>query len=193
MTKRATTSSVATSAVTGLPISRKTPLHQLTPFARLVYAYTKRIPKGSTQPHTRAVTKTHQLASLSSPSLSLCHCLFVRAGRVSTYKLIAASIGHPKAFRAVGTALSLNPFAPHVPCHRVIASNGALGGFNGRKGQLDGEVLRKAAMLRAEGVVVDGGSGGGRVVGVGSVVSVSVAGGVELAEMEDGRLAAPMQ
>ena len=109
---------------------------------------------------------------------------------MSTYKLIAASIGHPKAFRAVGTALSVNPFAPHVPCHRVIASDGTLGGFNGRKGLADCEVLRKAAMLRAEGVAVDGGAG--RVVGVGCVISVSVVGGVDGAELQDGRLAEPM-
>ena len=112
-------------------------------------------------------------------------------GRVSTYKLIAASIGHPRAFRAVGTALSVNPFAPHVPCHRVIASDGGLGGFNGRKGLSDSEVQRKAAMLRAEGVGLD--AAAGRVVGLGCVVSVSVAGGVDGAELLDGRLAAPLE
>ena len=110
---------------------------------------------------------------------------------MSTYKLIAASIGHPKAVRAVGTALSLNPFAPHVPCHRVIASDGRLGGFNGRKGAADAEVLRKAAMLRAEGVAVD--AGAGRVVGVDSVVSVDTEGGLHVDELQDSHLAAPLQ
>ena len=110
-------------------------------------------------------------------------------GRVSTYKLIAASIGHPKAVRAVGTALSLNPFAPHVPCHRVIASDGRMGGFNGRTGQMDSEVQRKVDMLRAEGVMVDA---AGRVVGAGCVVSVGVAGGVDVAETQNGWLAAAL-
>jgi methylated-DNA-[protein]-cysteine S-methyltransferase len=40
-------------------------------------------------------------------------------------------IGRPKAHRAVGTAMNKNPFAPEVPCHRVVKSNGDLGGFGG--------------------------------------------------------------
>ena len=57
---------------------------------------------------------------------------FVRTipkGRTATYKEVAIAIGHPKAFRAVGNALNKNPFAPVVPCHRVIRSNGEIGGF----------------------------------------------------------------
>jgi methylated-DNA-[protein]-cysteine S-methyltransferase len=50
-------------------------------------------------------------------------------GSVVTYKEIAQRIARPKAFRAVGQALGANPIAIIVPCHRVISSDGTLGGF----------------------------------------------------------------
>lgn len=50
-------------------------------------------------------------------------------GKTATYKEVAVGIGHPKAYRAVGNALNKNPFAPSVPCHRVIKSGGEIGGF----------------------------------------------------------------
>ena len=50
-------------------------------------------------------------------------------GKVATYAQVAARIGKPNAARAVGNACNANPFAPDVPCHRVIASSGKLGGF----------------------------------------------------------------
>jgi O-6-methylguanine DNA methyltransferase len=50
-------------------------------------------------------------------------------GRTRSYKDIAKSIGHPKAFRAVGNANGRNPIPLIIPCHRVIESNGGLGGF----------------------------------------------------------------
>jgi len=50
-------------------------------------------------------------------------------GSVLTYKEVAMRIGNPKSYRAVGNALNKNPFAPKVPCHRVIKSNGEVGGF----------------------------------------------------------------
>jgi methylated-DNA-[protein]-cysteine S-methyltransferase len=54
--------------------------------------------------------------------------------------------------RAVGQALKCNPFAPKVPCHRVVASSGALGGF---MGQTEGkEIARKISLLKEEGVLV---------------------------------------
>lgn len=82
-------------------------------------------------------------------------------GRVTTYKLLADHIGCGSC-RAVGQALKRNPYpssavvllrrvdAPAVPCHRVIASDGSLGGFQGRR---SGAALRrKARLLAAEGV-----------------------------------------
>ncbi|MFC1709100.1 methylated-DNA--[protein]-cysteine S-methyltransferase [Candidatus Omnitrophota bacterium] len=52
-------------------------------------------------------------------------------GQVRSYSWVAKKIGHPKAVRAVGTALKKNPFAPLVPCHRVIKTDGSLGGYSG--------------------------------------------------------------
>jgi len=58
-------------------------------------------------------------------------CLKIKLGHLSTYSEIARLIGKPKAARAVGNALAKNPFAPQVPCHRVIRKNGILGGYSG--------------------------------------------------------------
>ena len=70
-------------------------------------------------------------------------------GRVTTYKDIAARVGCGSP-RAVGQALKRNPFAPRVPCHRVIASNLTLGGFQGKT---DGAAIRrKLRLLEGEGV-----------------------------------------
>eukprot|EP00595_Chromulina_sp_UTEXLB2642_P000606 CAMPEP_0196766838 /NCGR_PEP_ID=MMETSP1095-20130614/31336_1 /TAXON_ID=96789 ORGANISM="Chromulina nebulosa, Strain UTEXLB2642" /NCGR_SAMPLE_ID=MMETSP1095 /ASSEMBLY_ACC=CAM_ASM_000446 /LENGTH=58 /DNA_ID=CAMNT_0042131277 /DNA_START=87 /DNA_END=259 /DNA_ORIENTATION=- len=55
---------------------------------------------------------------------------------------MAMAIGNPKAMRAVGNSLRKNPFAPEVPCHRVIASDLSLGGFYGSKDS-NGELLKK--------------------------------------------------
>ncbi|MDC0648309.1 MGMT family protein [Candidatus Pseudothioglobus singularis] len=50
-------------------------------------------------------------------------------GKVISYAGLAEMIGRPKAHRAVGSAMNKNPFAPKVPCHRVVKSNGEIGGF----------------------------------------------------------------
>lgn len=71
----------------------------------------------------------------------------VPAGRVITYGALAKLIGHPKAHRAVGSAMNKNPFAPEVPCHRVVKSNGELGGFSDA-------INIKIQRLKAEGVEV---------------------------------------
>lgn len=65
--------------------------------------------------------------------------------------------------RAVGQALRHNPFAPVVPCHRVVAADRRLGGFNGHVGDC-AELRRKRAMLEAEvcGLRSGGWAGGGR-------------------------------
>ncbi len=51
-------------------------------------------------------------------------------GTLETYAGLAARIGHPKAVRAVGQALGANPVPILVPCHRILAANGRLGGFS---------------------------------------------------------------
>lgn len=53
----------------------------------------------------------------------------IPAGETSTYARIASAIGRPKAVRAVGTAIGANPIAYLIPCHRVMRTDGALGGF----------------------------------------------------------------
>lgn len=51
-------------------------------------------------------------------------------GELSTYKLIADAVNNPKAVRAVGTAVGQNPVSYIIPCHRVIRSDGGLGGYS---------------------------------------------------------------
>jgi len=53
----------------------------------------------------------------------------IPAGETTTYVKIAEAIGRPKAVRAVGTAIGANPIGFLIPCHRVIRSDGSLGGF----------------------------------------------------------------
>ena len=73
-------------------------------------------------------------------------CHSIPSGTTRTYQWIAKEIGHPKAARAVGMALKVNPFAPAIPCHRVIRSDGKMGGYSGRGG-----INRKLKMLQEEG------------------------------------------
>jgi len=69
-------------------------------------------------------------------------------GKVSTYKRIAEKIGRPCAYRAVGNALHRNPFAPIVPCHRVVKSDGTFGGDKKR-------AASRRALLREEGMPIE--------------------------------------
>src|ERR1700687_1306084 len=61
-------------------------------------------------------------------------CAGIPRGQTRTYGWIAEKIGNPRAARAVGQALGANPFAPIVPCHRVVGSNGHLVGYSGPGG-----------------------------------------------------------
>ncbi len=54
----------------------------------------------------------------------------IPSGKVATYADVARALG-TKGYRAVGNALNKNPYAPQVPCHRVVGSNGSLTGFAG--------------------------------------------------------------
>ncbi len=74
----------------------------------------------------------------------------VPKGKVTTYGAIAAKLSTSP--RAVGQALKKNPFAPKVPCHRVISSDGSIGGF---KGRTRGKAIReKIRLLKREGVSI---------------------------------------
>ena len=55
-------------------------------------------------------------------------------GETRTYKEVAEAIGHPKSSRAVANACAKNPFPIEIPCHRVIRSDGGLGGYSGLGG-----------------------------------------------------------
>jgi len=67
-------------------------------------------------------------------------------GRVSTYKDVAINI-NTKAYRAVGSALNKNPYYPIVPCHRIINSDGKIGGFASG-------IKNKIKMLEKEGIKI---------------------------------------
>jgi len=70
-------------------------------------------------------------------------------GRVKTYGELARELGDPGASRAVGQALGHNPFAPLVPCHRILAAQGASGGFSA-----EGGARTKLRMLEIERAVL---------------------------------------
>ena len=69
----------------------------------------------------------------------------IRRGQTKSYGEIARAIGKPKAVRAVGGACGANPIPVLVPCHRVLAANGKIGGFSGGLGW-------KRSLLKREGV-----------------------------------------
>ena len=75
-------------------------------------------------------------------------CKQIPKGKVTTYKAIAEKLG-TKAYQAIGQILSKNPNAPKVPCHRVIKSNGEIGGFMGSK-----DNQKKIELLTKEGVEI---------------------------------------
>lgn len=68
-------------------------------------------------------------------------------GRVATYGDIARAIQRPGAARAVGNTCGSNPRAPAVPCHRVVAKDGSIGGYSGG-------ISKKIGLLEKEGVIV---------------------------------------
>lgn len=80
-------------------------------------------------------------------------CSCIPRGKVSTYGVLASALRSSP--RAVGQALKRNPFAPKVPCHRVITSSLELGGFGGSWGIDTKKVQRKKAILGSEGVAFD--------------------------------------
>ena len=67
-------------------------------------------------------------------------------GTVKTYKEVAIGINRPKSARAVANACARNPYAPKIPCHRVIRSDGGLGGYTAKGG-----IRTKKRLLKIEG------------------------------------------
>jgi AraC family transcriptional regulator of adaptative response/methylated-DNA-[protein]-cysteine methyltransferase len=72
----------------------------------------------------------------------------LRSGETTTYGKIAQAIHHPKAVRAVGSAVGANPISLFLPCHRVLRKDNTLGGY--RWG-----LPRKRKMLEAEGIAIE--------------------------------------
>ena len=70
-------------------------------------------------------------------------------GQVRTYLEVAKAINKPKAARAVANAVGKNPNAPKIPCHRVIKSDGSLGGYSGKGG-----LKTKKLLLKKEGITL---------------------------------------
>ena len=68
-------------------------------------------------------------------------------GQTRTYKQLAIAIGKPNSSRAVANACGKNPYAPDIPCHRVIRSDGLVGGYSGHGGQ-----KKKKDLLEKEGI-----------------------------------------
>lgn len=85
----------------------------------------------------------------------LCH---IPRGRYSTYQAMSDHItktSHKTCARAVGNAMRNNPFAPEVPCHRILAADGSLGGFGGHWGEQGKFASKKHELLEEEGVRFD--------------------------------------
>jgi O-6-methylguanine DNA methyltransferase len=72
-------------------------------------------------------------------------CARIPRGETHSYGWIARKVGKPLAARAVGQALAANPFAPLIPCHRVVGADGKLTGYSG-----PGGLARKKQLLRSE-------------------------------------------
>ena len=71
-------------------------------------------------------------------------------GKVKTYKEVAIGINSPKSARAVANACAKNPYAPRIPCHRVIRTDGGLGGYSGKGG-----IKTKIKLLKAEKYLIN--------------------------------------
>ena len=74
------------------------------------------------------------------------YLISIPKGSIRTYKQVAIAIKCPKAARAVANACAKNPYAPKIPCHRVIRSDGTLGGFSA-----PGGIKAKKKLLKKEG------------------------------------------
>ena len=70
----------------------------------------------------------------------------IRKGKVKSYKQIAIGINRAKSARAVANACGKNPYAPTIPCHRAIRTDGGLGGYSGKGG-----IKTKKLLLKSEG------------------------------------------
>lgn len=70
-------------------------------------------------------------------------------GKVKTYLQVAKALGKPLAVRAIANAIGKNPYPARIPCHRVIRSDGSLGGYSGKGG-----IRTKKLLLKKEGLLL---------------------------------------
>ena len=101
------------------------------------------------------MSKKHSQKSLQSEALTpfqkRCYALLLQIpkGKVTSYGELARALKTP-GFRAVGQCVGANPFAPEIPCHRVVRSDGNLGGYSGG-------LSKKRALLKQEGIEIRSG------------------------------------
>ncbi|GAA99487.1 hypothetical protein E5Q_06187 [Mixia osmundae IAM 14324] len=112
-------------------------------------------------PRTPAMRSAYRLTAFQWRVYDLLHSQIIPAGRVTSYESLARRLSSSP--RAVGGALRRNPFAPVVPCHRVVKASGQLGGYMGqsssRSSSSQGDQKRlqkKIELLAEEGVLFDG-------------------------------------
>ena len=93
-------------------------------------------------------TYEHALLRVLTPfqRCVLLECARIPCGQTITYAELARRAGKPRAARAVGNALAKNPLAPSIPCHRVIKSDGKLGGYSAKGGQAKKRLLLNQEM-----------------------------------------------
>ena len=70
-------------------------------------------------------------------------------GTIKTYMQVAKAVGKPNAVRAIANAIGKNPYPPQIPCHRVIRSDGSIGGYSAKGG-----TKTKRKLLKKEGIIV---------------------------------------
>ena len=122
------------------PVERNQKLIQ--PYANEVGEYLKGKRRDFTFPIDWSTLRPFQLKALKA-------VFDIPYGETSTYADIAAQIGHPIAFRAVGRANATNPMPLVIPCHRVIGTDGKLHGYGGGDG-----LPTKEGLLKLEGAVI---------------------------------------
>ena len=77
------------------------------------------------------------------------YLITIKKGSVKTYKQVAIAINRPKSARAVANAVGKNPLPAKIPCHRVIRSDGSIGGYSGKGG-----IKTKKKLLKEEGIIL---------------------------------------
>jgi methylated-DNA-[protein]-cysteine S-methyltransferase len=100
--------------------------------------------------HKKAITPTLKHQEITPFQSRVYEAVkLIPKGKVATYRIIADAI-QAKSYRAIGQALRKNPFAPAVPCHRVVKNDLSIGGY---KGETEGHAIEeKKALLISEGV-----------------------------------------